>query len=452
MKLPSVLVGVPCCAIVGFGLFGFAKNGDQNTKVAPVAPVVTVPNKVTYAENVAPILDKHCTKCHHDDAVAPFSLVGYDNAKRQSAMVANSASDKRMPPWKAVHGYGDFLDENRLTDTDIAILKKWAETGSNRGDAAKEPKPQVFNPTWELGTPDIVLQASKPFKLEAEGDDVYRNFVFDLHNTEPVYVTAMDVKPGNKQVVHHVIGFLDVRGRSVTLEKNNKDGQEGYTTSGGGIGVPPSGALGGWAPGVTVRKTPAGTAFVVQPGTKIVMQVHYHKDGKEETDQTKLGLYTTKVKPERQMDIYWCAQHFFKIPVGAADQEVTWQDTMPADATIYYVMPHMHLLGKSMKAKVIKDDGTEVPLVFVDHWDFNWQLIYALKEPLKVKKGWKLAVEAHYDNSDDNPYKTDRPVTWGEQTTDEMALLVVGYTAERPITIQQMIQQKLKDGFRRGGQ
>ncbi len=351
---------------------------------------------------------------------------------------------------KAVSGYGEFKDENRLTANELAILKAWSDSGSKRGDIKKEPKPQVFSNEWDLGKPDIILTPAKPFKLEAEGADVYRNFVFDLKNLDPVYVTAMDVKPGNRKIVHHIIGFLDAGGRTVKLAAQNTDGQEGYTSTGGGIGTVPSGSLGGWAPGVTVRKTPAGTAFLVKPGTKIVMQVHYHKDGKEEMDQTKLGLYTTKVKPEKEVDIFWSANPMFKILPGEANHKVVWRDTIPADATVLTVMPHMHLLGKSMKAKVIKDDGTEIPLVFVDKWDFNWQLVYALKEPLKVKKGWKFAVEAFYDNSDANPYKTGKAVTWGEQTTDEMALLVVGYTSDKPIDLAAQIRQRVLD-FAKGG-
>jgi hypothetical protein len=435
MRNSFVFVGVTGLVAAGFAL---SSNGETTPKVKP-------PANVTYAEHVAPILNAHCTDCHHDGAVAPFSLVGFEASKKQSANITSATSGKRMPPWKAVHGYGDFKDENLLRESELAILKAWSESGAKRGDVKKEPKPQVFSTGWDLGKPDIQLSASKPFKLGAEGEDVYRNFVFDLKNTEPVYVTAMDVKPGNRKVVHHVIGFLDAGGQSLRLANNNNDGQEGYTSSGGGIGTIPSGSLGGWAPGVTVRKTAPGTAFVIKPGTKLVMQVHYHKDGKEELDQTKLGLYTTKVKPEKEVDIFWCANPAFRIPAGASDHKVSWRQSIPADATIYSVMPHMHLLGKSMKAKLIKDDGTEVPLVFVDKWDFNWQLVYALKEPMKVKKGWKIAVEAFYDNSDTNPYKTGKAVTWGEQTTDEMALLVVGYSADKPIDIKTQIRQRILD-------
>ena len=441
MRATALFFMIPTMAIVGIGLMG-----SQRASKSPAVK----PKVASYAEQVAPILNKHCTSCHHDGAVAPFSLVGFENAKRNAASVVSAVNDKRMPPWKAVHGYGDFQDENRLTDEEITTLANWSQAGAPHGDPKKEPKAQVFNPDWELGKPDIVLTPSKPYTLGPEGQDVYRNFVFDLKNTEPVYVTAMDVKPGNKKIVHHVIGFLDSRGASTRLAAQNKDGQEGYTTTGGGIGTVPSGSIGGWAPGVAVKKAAPGTSFVIRPGTKIVMQVHYHKNGKDESDQTRLGLYTTKEKPKEENDIFWCANPAFRIPVGAAKHPVTWKQTIPGDATIYTVMPHMHLLGKSMKAKVIKDDGTEIPLVFVENWDFNWQLVYSLKQPLKVKQGWKIAVEAIYDNSDSNPYKTNHPVTWGEQTTDEMALLVIGYSSPNPIDLAGQFRQRVKD-FLKGG-
>jgi hypothetical protein len=438
MRKTFVFVGLPGLLLAGLGLSASQQGSSAN------------PKNVNYAEHVAPILNAHCTSCHHEGAVAPFTLVGYEAAKKQSANITSATGGKRMPPWKAVHGYGDFKDENMLSQYELSILKSWSESGAKRGDPKKEPKPQVFTTDWDLGKPDITLTASKAYKLAPEGADVYRNFVFDLKNSDPIYVTAMDVKPGNRKIVHHVIGFLDAGGRSVKLAEQNNDGQEGYTSSGGGIGTIPSGSLGGWAPGVTVRKTPPGTAFLVKPGTKIVMQVHYHKDGKEELDQTKLGLYTTKVKPEKEVDIFWCANPMFRIPAGADNHRVSWKETIPGDATIYSVMPHMHLLGKSMKAKLIKDDGTEVPLVFVDKWDFNWQLVYALKEPMRVKRGWKIAVEAFYDNSVSNPNKTGGDVRWGEQTTDEMALLVVGYSSDRPIDIATKVKQKVQDVLKGG--
>jgi len=415
------------CAALGFAGLLSLQTGPKATTVK-----VETPEKVTYAEHVAPIINKHCISCHRPGDVAPFSLVGFDAAKKQHTMIASAADAKRMPPWKAVEGYGDFKGENRLSAQEIAILKKWSIQNAARGDAKKEPPTPVFPKTeWSHGTPDKVLQLNKPFELESEGPDVYRNFVFDLGNTEDVYIKAMDVRPGNKAVVHHVIGFLDASGRSVQLEKNSPDDQDGYSSSGGGIGLIPSGALGGWAPGVMVQETEPGVAFKVSPGTKIVLQIHYHKSGKPEKDQTKVALYYAKEKIERTQEIFWAANPMFRIPPGAKSHAVNWSTPLPADATIYTVMPHMHLLGKSMKAHVVTPQGNKIPLVWVDSWDFNWQLVYTLKQPLEVKRGSKLVVNAVYDNSTENPNNHNnppRPITWGEETTDEMALLVVGYS------------------------
>lgn len=443
MKLAALALIAAPLGIAGV----LMKQTPAPTKVEP-AKKISVPANVTYAEHVAPILNDKCATCHHPGAVGPFSLLGYENAKKQSENIVSATGDRRMPPWKAVHGYGEFRDENRLTDEQVAILKKWSETGAKRGDAKKEPKQPTFSGEWQAGTPNIVLTPQKAFKLGAEGDDVYRNFVFDLGNKEPVYVTAMDVKPGNRKVVHHVIAFLDESGRSQKLAERNNDGQEGYNSSGGGIGTVPSGALGGWAPGVAVAFAEKGTAYKIAPGTKIVVQVHYHKSGKEEVDQTKLGLYTQKEAPARELDIFWAANPMFRIPAGADNHKVAWSEKVPVDATLYSVMPHMHLLGKSMKAKATLPDGKEIPLVFVDKWDFNWQLVYRLKEPLFLPKGSRLSVEAYYDNSTNNPNnpnETPRAVTWGEQTTDEMALLVAVYSTGTPIKFQDQMKEKVRD-------
>jgi hypothetical protein len=456
MKLLLSTLGL--LGVAGISLLPIGTNKkDELVKKSDSKPVFTLPAKVTYAEHVAPILNSRCAPCHHPGAVGPFSLVGFENAKKHSATVANAAGERRMPPWKAVHGYGEFKDENRLSDEQIALIKKWTETGTSRGDQKLEPKAPTFSGEWQAGTPDIVLSPSKPFKLDEEGDDVYRNFVFDLGNTEPVYVRGMDVKPSNRKVVHHVIAFLDSSGRSAKFAEKSKDGQEGYTSSGGGIGTTPSGSLGGWAPGVTVAFADKGTAFKIAPGTKIVMQVHYHKSGKEEVDQTKLGLYVSKQAPEKQLEIFWAANPIFRIPPGADNHKVAWSERIPIDSTLYSVMPHMHLLGKSMKAKITLPDGKEIPLVFVDKWDFNWQIVYQLKEPLFVPRGSRLSVEAFYDNSTKNPHnprEVPEAVGWGEQTTDEMALLVAVYASGKPMTMQEQMREKIQDRiqqFLKGG-
>jgi len=399
--------------------------------MAAEAPT-TQPATVTFAEHVAPVLYKHCTPCHRPGEVAPFHLTSYEEAKKWAPMIAWATETKRMPPWKAEPNYNRFLDENHLTDEQIRLLKRWAEAGAPRGDARKEPAPPKYAEGWLLGKPDLVLKIDRPFRLDATGRDVYRNFVFKTDFKETKWVRAIDVRPGNRAVVHHVIAFLDERGQSHSLEEKQGDGQPGYSTF-GGIGFLPSGSLGGWAPGLQPRFAPEGTAFELKPGTTIVLQVHYHKSGKPEEDQTELAIYFAKEPPKRSLQLAWIANPLFRIPPGAKDHLVRMRYPVPVDVTAYAAMPHMHLLGKEMKAWVQKPDGTTTPLIWVKNWEFNWQFIYHFQQPMKIPAGSVVHVEARYDNSEENPNNPNRPpqpVTWGEQTTDEMMLLIVAYSVD----------------------
>lgn len=408
------------------------KRADAFGCVLMPAPALPKPTKVTYAEHVKTIIDRSCVRCHQPSAVAPFSLVGYQNARKWAPMIGLVTQKRSMPPWKAVHGYGEFEDENRLLESEIEIIKRWSESGAPSGDLKKAPAdPKLKTGEWELGTPDAVLGPSKPFKLAADGPDVYRHFVIKTNFPDTKYVQAMAVKPGNAKVVHHVIAYIDERGASAKLD--GKDGQEGYSTF-GGPGFVPQGSLGGWAPGNQPLRTPKGIGFELKPGATIVLQVHYHRTGIDETDLTKIGLYFNKEPVEKVMSLSWMANVFLRIPAGEKAYLATYTFPVPADVTVYSLMPHMHLLGKSMKATVTYPDGTKEVLIYVDDWDFNWQMNYTLKVPKKLPKGSKIDIETVYDNSADNPNNPNSPpkvVTWGEETTDEMFLLIASYTIDQ---------------------
>lgn len=398
------------------------------------AKATSAPAKPTYAEHIAPILNKNCVNCHRPNAVAPFSLIGYDNAKKWAGMVAQVTHSRQMPPWKAVQGFGSFKDERRLSDAEIETLQRWQAQGAPEGDKKKVPKTPVFSSEFEFGTPDMVLSAKQPFKLDAEGDDVYRNFVLPTNFDQDTWVKAISVKAGNPKVVHHVIAYLDNNGVADKLEAKTHDGQEGYSTF-GGVGFAPSGVIGVWAPGLNQFWCPTGTAFKIRQGARIVLQVHYHKSGKAEQDQTKLAIYTAKEPIEREMILAWNFNFNVNIPAGEANHKMTLTSTIRQDRTVYNAMPHMHMLGRTMKAWFEMPDGKTQPLVAVQDWDFNWQMSYELQKPLKIPAGANLQIEATYDNSSDNPKNPNNPpkrVTWGEQTTDEMFLLLYAYTVDGP--------------------
>jgi cytochrome c553 len=416
-------------------MLGLYAMRSETPKPVAAKAAEKAPARPTYAKEVAPILNRACVSCHRSGEVAPFSLAGFDAAKKWSGMTATVAKSRQMPPWKAQAGYGEFRHENRLTDVEIQTLANWAATGAPRGNKKAEPTlPKGPVSGWTLGKPDMVMTSSKPYNLGAEGEDVYRNFVIQNPSSTPMWVRAMDVHPGNKKVVHHVIMFVDANHQGRKLESKVTDGQPGYMSEGGGVGFLPSGALGGWAPGVRPAETERGEAFMVPAGADLVMQVHYHKSGKPETDQTSAGIYLAKEPIQKEVRLAWIMNFGIDIPAGEKTYAATKEYKVPTDITLHTVMPHMHLLGRSMRAKVIFPDGSEKPLIFVPNWDFNWQLVYALKEPVKVPAGSKLIVDATYDNSTNNPHNPTNPprrVTWGEETTDEMFLLIAAYTVDK---------------------
>jgi hypothetical protein len=384
----------------------------------------------TFAKDVAPILYKNCVGCHRPGEIGPFSLMGYGNAKKWSKMIATVTKDGQMPPWKAA-SHGEFLDENRLTEEEIQTIADWSSAGAPRGNAKEEPKPPVFTSGWTLGDPDAILQPEKPVVIAAEGKDEYRNYVIKTNYPETRYLSAIDCKPGNKAVVHHMVVYLDEKGVSQKLVEKRGDGKGGYVTDGGiSPGFIPDSVPYIWVPGERARHMPTGVGITLKPGATLVMQIHYHRNGKPEKDLTKLGLYFAKEKPAKNAEVDVVADFGLKVPAGKV---TNWESSMTLrrDTTMYSIMPHMHLLGQSMKAEATLPDGTTKQLVDVQKWDYNWQFNYAFKEPVKLPKGSKIHVTASYDNTAANPRNPANPpkdVAWGEQTNDEMFVLLFTVT------------------------
>lgn len=450
MKTPAALplVLVPSVSILALAAMLMPGNTQDKPKPKPA------PGVVTYSEGVADILNNSCVRCHRDGQSAPFSLEGYANAKRYSDMIAVATSKKVMPPWKAQPGDVEFYDDAHLSDEQIATLAAWADAGAPRGDVSKEPKTPSFPEGWVNGKPSLVIQMPYAHQLGAEGHDEYWNFIVRPDITEPTWVSGIDVEPGNTNIVHHVLVFLDKKGQGRKLAQGKGgDGKLGYMSSGGGVGFLPDGSLGGWAPGAHGRLLPENAGFLLEPGTDLILQVHYNKSGKAESDQTKVALYFNQAQPEHEVKLAFMANPFIRIEPGKSGQKFTYTfplpekvrgkqlvDIMlprgaangdPVDYRIYSLMPHMHLLGKSMKATAELPDGTKMVLIDLRDWDFNWQLVYSPVKPIDLPGGSRIIVEAEYDNTTDNPFQPSDPprmVTWGEETTDEMMLLVSAYS------------------------
>lgn len=384
----------------------------------------------TFDKDIAPIVFKNCAVCHRPGEVAPFSLLTYRDVSKRAKQIARVTNERIMPPWKAEAGFGEFANDRHLTLQEIALFQEWVKSGSAEGDAVDLPVVPTFPEGWTLGTPDVVLEPDEDYTLAAEGSDIYRCFVVPTKLTEDHYLSAIEVRPGNRKVVHHVIIHFDTTGRARELDA--QDPGPGYTAF-GGIGFKSGGTLGGWAPGNYSSFLPDGIGRFLPKNADLVLQVHYHRSGKIEKDRTQVALYFSKKPVDKRIRSFPLAKFSLRIPAGDSNYVVHASLPVKFNATVYRVTPHMHLLGKDMKVTATLPDGTVIPMVHVQNWDFNWQTGYDFKTPFHLPPGSKIDLEARYDNSSDNPLNPNNPprlVTWGEQTTDEMCIAFINFTID----------------------
>lgn len=389
------------------------------------------PDAITYTKHIAPIMQSHCQECHRKGGLGPFALTEYSQALSWAEDLREFTANDQMPPWKPVDGFGDFKNRRALSAEAKDLIARWVAEGCVEGDPADLPPPREFADTWRLAPPDLIVEPTDEYHLEADGPDVYRNFILPVTWDTNKFLSAVEFVPGNPEVVHHILTFLDNSGTAEKLDA--RDPEPGYSSAQGLPGFIPLGGVagvGGWAPGNTPGFLPQGVARVVPAGAKIIMQVHYHKNGKAEIDRTKVGLHFAKGKVTRAMTALPIMPpggplSGMTIPAGASNHEVRGTYTLPRDVLAFSVTPHMHYLGKDMKLTATLPGGEVVPLLFVKNWDFNWQEMYTYKEPVQLPAGARIDMVAHFDNSDGNPNNPTRPpktVRWGEETTDEMCI------------------------------
>jgi hypothetical protein len=398
--------------------------------VAARRRAVPPPQGPTFNREVVRIFQQHCQSCHRPGDIAPFALLTYDDAAARADAIKFMTQTRQMPPWKAGEGCGDFVGVRRMSAPEIATIAAWTDAGAPEGAAGDLPAALSFNDSWELGTPDLTLAMPKAFTPPADRDE-YRCFSLPTNATQEMWVSAIDFRPGDRGTVHHIVSFLDTTGASAKLDKDGS----GFQCFGGPLlgNVEPQ-VIGAWSPGARVTPLPSGTAVRIPKGARVVIQVHYHPHmGKVLPDVTEMGFYAAKEEVKKEMRYDFVANTQLFIPAGAADQQIDALADIPTDVEIVSIYPHMHLLGKRMSIEAILPDGSKVCMINVPKYEFGWQGAYVYRTPLALPAGSKIHIEAHYDNSADNwnnPYSPPRDIRWGEASTDEMCVAMVGYTVK----------------------
>mgnify|MGYP000945829891 CR=1 FL=1 len=391
---------------------------------------------ITYTQHAAPILQKNCVGCHSPGHIGPFSMSNYEKVKGWSAMIREVLLEQRMPPWPADPQVGHFANSRFLSIEETQTLLNWIAQGSPRGEG-QDPL-ATLTPSapaeWPLGKPDVVVSMPNEFVVPATGVVPYQYFVVESPLPEDSWVRATTIRAGNPKVLHHALIFVKYPEALKSIEPRQNAGTAGY--------------FAGFVPGAEPVPFPEGTAKFLPKGTKFVFQMHYAATGKEERDRTELGLYLSKEKPKYELRTRAVTQQDLGIPPGSREYPAKASYKFRKPAVLHNLSPHMHVRGSSFKYELIYPDGKSETLLSVPRWDFAWQTLYQLKQPIEVPAGAQLVCSGTFDNSAANPSNPD-PKQWvvfGEQTTDEM---FIGYydiavTPLDPVTQPKQPKEKPK--------
>ena len=407
------------------------------------------PRPVTFNQDIAPILYANCATCHRPiDAAqaksadplcfagAPFSVLEYRDVRSHAKQIASATARRVMPPWLPADGYGDFAGARRLRDDQIALLQQWAEQGAPEGDPAARPPLPELPAGWQLGQPDLVVQAPRAFTVPAGGGDLFRNFPIAVPLATTRYVRAIEFRADNPRMLHHASVGVD-RFR-VSRKLDGRDGQPGFAA------MPDDDVQNvfGWSPGKAPFMEPADRAWTLDKGSDLVVQLHLLPTGKPEPVQPTIGLFLSDTPPAHEPLLIRLESKSIDIPAGKSDYVVEDSYVLPADVDVTSIYPHAHYLAKDMQATATLPDGTTRWLLWIKAWDFRWQDQYRYASPVALPAGTRLAMRFTYDNA-----KGAR-VKWGPKSSDEMGALWIEVQPRRredvPALVRDYYERSLK--------
>lgn len=394
-----------------------------------VMPMAAEP--VTFNKHVAPVIFQYCSPCHRPGEAAPFPLLTYADARKHASQIVAVTGRRYMPPWPPEAGYGDFAGVRRLTADQLRVIAEWVREGSIEGDAADLPATPHFTEGWQIGPPDLVVQMPKPYQLAASGADVFRNFVVPVNLKDVKYVRAIELRPGNKRVVHHANLWIDRR--QSLRRRDGEDGQPGFpgmenvSTEARSDSFDPDSHFLFWKPGSVIEPEPEGMSWRLDPGADLILNLHLQPSGKEEAVQPVIGFYFSASPPRlHPMLVQLENDGAIDIPPGARDTTVTDHVTLPVGVEVLAIYPHAHYLGKQVEAWATLPDGRRTWLIKIADWDINWQAVYNYRAPVVLPKGTTVEMRISYDNSESNPRNPNHPakrVRTGPRSEDEMGHL-----------------------------
>lgn len=388
-----------------------AKSPVQGCHIGRI-PKAAESAHTSFYRDVLPVLQNRCQQCHRKGEIGPFALNDFAQARDWGATIRDAVVERRMPPWPADPHFGKFSNDMSLSEAEIDTIANWVDEGCPEGNPADKPAEKKFVDGWNIGKPDHVYSMERSFHVPPTGvvgyQEIYASPVF----VKDTYVQAVECRFGNRSVVHHMLVLLD-------FPHDHSRSQDGLV----------KGFFAAGAPGSTYFTFPKGYAKKIPKGARLRFQMHYTPNGTATDDLSKFGIILAKGSKEREVQTYALGKLDINIPAGDADHVETAVQNVNGDVILTTLMPHLHVRGKSFTFTVVWPSGKKETLLSIPRWDFNWQPQYQLVKPITLTKGSQIIVEAHWDNSADNPNNILPPVDvqFGEQTFDEMFIGYVNF-------------------------
>jgi Flp pilus assembly protein TadD len=402
---------------------------------------------VTFTRDIAPVMYAACAPCHRDGGPGPFSLITYDQVRRRAAQIADVTRRRFMPPWKAEAESGDFVGQRRLSAREIQTIQRWVEADTPEGLPGDLPRRPTWPNGWLLGTPDLIVTPEAPYRLAAEGTDIFRIFTIPVPVAATRYVRGIEFHPGNARVVHHANIRIDRTPASQQLDA--ADPLPGYDGLMPRSAEYPEGHFLGWTPGQVAPLVPSDLAWRLEPGSDLVVQLHMQPSGKVEEVRPSIGVFFGLAPARRTPTILRLGSQGIDIPPGESRYVIKDAYVLPVDVDVLAVQPHAHYLAREIKGTATLPDGSTRWMMHIKEWDFRWQHVYREVAPIALPKGTVLSMEYTYDNSAANIRNPQQPparVLWGQRSQDEMGDLwfqLLAHTDRDRATLSREVNLKM---------
>lgn len=368
-----------------------------------------------------------------------MSFLTYSDSRPWAKAIRESVLNRKMPPWFADPNYGRFANDRSLSKREIDTLVNWVDAGAPEGVPKDGPPPRAWPQGWNIRPPDAVFEMPAAFPIPSEGVIEYQYIILPTHLTEDKWVDQVEVRPSDRAAVHHAVAYIREPGSEWLKDRS----------SGVAFALPmvksltTSDILMVYTPGNSSDRWPPGMAKKIKAGSDLILQMHYTTHGKRATDRTRIGIAFAKQPPKQAILTLQMGNDKFIIPPGDPSYRVAVSGTLPNDAVLLSLLPHMHLRGKGFEYQIAEPNGRVETLLKVTNYDFNWQLNYRLREPRPIHAGTRLICAGYFDNSANNPRNPDpaAEVRFGEQSWEEMMIGFFDVAVDAAVDKQQFFKR-----------